>query len=73
MTISPMARHHATDHRVTSNGDGDPAFTLGGLANYGNHHVDAYISEVRVHDRVLTDEEVATRYEDTCGRYKACS
>ena len=66
-------RHHVVDHRVTNNNDGASSFTIGGLANYANHHIDAYIGEVRVYDKVLSDEEVATRYEDTCERYKACS
>ena len=33
--------HHLVDSRVTNNGDGDPELSIGGLVNYGNHHIDA--------------------------------
>ena len=33
--------HHLADSRVTNNGDGDPQFSIGGLVNYENHHIDA--------------------------------
>eukprot|EP01043_Picozoa_sp_COSAG02_P037835 COSAG02_NODE_2869_length_7863_cov_5.126610_4_plen_830_part_00 len=65
--------HHLVDTRVTNNDGGDPTFTIGGLANYGNHHVDAYISEVRIYSKRLSDGEVRARYDQTCERYNACS
>jgi hypothetical protein len=65
--------NHLQDSRVTSNDGGEPQFTIGGLANYGNHHIDSYVAEVRVYERVLSYEDVMERYEATCARYHACS
>ena len=35
--------------------------------------VDAYVSEVRIYNKRLTDDEVRLRYDATCERYGACS
>ena len=37
-----------------------------------NHHVDAYIAEVRTYDVVLGADAVRERYLSTCERYNAC-
>jgi hypothetical protein len=50
------------DSRVTNNGDGNPQFTIGGLANFGNHHIDATIAEVRVYSRVVSQADVEARF-----------
>jgi|EP01046_Picozoa_sp_COSAG06_P022067 hypothetical protein len=65
--------HHLQDSRVTNNDGGEASFTIGGLANFGDHHVDAYISEVRIYSKRLSDDEVRARYDATCERYNACS
>ena len=66
------ASHSLMDTRMVTNSDNDPQFTIGGLENYANHVADAYISEVRTYDRLLTAAEVDARYRSTCARYSAC-
>merc|ERR1719231_533950 len=52
-----------------ANGNGNSAFTVGGLNNYGNHHVDAFIPIVRVYNERLTQADVEKLYAKDAARF----
>jgi hypothetical protein len=59
------------DEGGANNNGGLPDFSIGGLTNFANHDVDAFISQVRVYDRELSNAEVQARFTDTLPRYAA--
>jgi len=52
-----------------NNGEGLTAFSVGGLASYADHTVNAFIPIVRVWDKMLTETEVTALYNEDCGQF----
>jgi len=59
----------ASNSFSANNGDGDQHFSIGGLENFNNHHIKAYIPIVRLYDTRLSQTQVEALYEQDKSRF----